>query len=641
LAEESLEGLASQAVAALKSQHPALRAVFATVDRDGRAAVLASAQPDDRASLKDRDLTPEHFETLQRGRAADSRMADVLETGAASRLEAPLLDGSTRTGILWLEAREPRTWSPLEISRLSEIAELLALVLKRAAAAQQRERSIHELRVRALELDAILGALPESYARLSAEGVYVDFRRPRGREFVRPVEQILGHNFRDTLPADVVVRWESAMEKARATGVTTVVEFDLPGPNGPQNREARFSPFIKGEMIVMILSTTKHKSMDARLRRAEQLASLGTLATGVAHEVNNPLSFVRSNLDWFEETLPELLPACPAAEEVYAALRETKQGVERVSAIARDLMTFSRASDGEVEPVDVHGVLDSAIGMAHNEIRHRARLVREHGDVPAVRGNRGRLVQVFLNLLLNASQAIDEGHADANEIRVTSRRNGEGQVVVEVRDTGQGVAPDVIGRIFDPFFTTKDVGKGTGLGLSICHGIVASAGGEIQVESEVGRGTVFRVVLAPFEAQPSAVAAKPDRAKSENVPRARVLIVDDEVSIGAALRRFLRRDHEVVVLERARDALTLLASGEGFDVVFCDVMMPDMTGMALHAAISEAAPAQAQRMVFMTGGAFTEAARSFLERTDIVHLDKPLSLREVRETVDRYRGKAR
>ncbi|MET0405484.1 MAG: ATP-binding protein, partial [Cystobacter sp.] len=252
--------------------------------------------------------------------------------------------------------------------------------------------------------------------------------------------------------------------------------------------------------------------------------------------------------------------------------------------------------------------------------------------VPAVQGSESRLCQVFLNLLLNAAHAIPEGDALEHEIRVVIRESGAGEVVVEVRDTGVGMSPEVRARVFDPFFTTKPVGEGTGLGLSICHGIIDSMGGRIAVDSTVGKGSVFRVSLG--------VAGVPVEARAEPeaqpaVGRARILVVDDEPYVTRALQRSLSPEHEVATVNGARAALKLFDQGSRFDLILCDVMMPGMTGMDLYAELNRNVPDQAQRVVFMTGGAFTPRALSFLQEVSNPKLSKPLDLRQLRALVGR------
>jgi CheY-like chemotaxis protein len=287
-------------------------------------------------------------------------------------------------------------------------------------------------------------------------------------------------------------------------------------------------------------------------------------------------------------------------------------------------------------PVELGRVIDSCVGMAWNEIRHRARLVKNLAPVPPVLANEGRLGQVFLNLLVNAAQAIPEGKAGDSRIRVSTGLAPDGRVVVEISDTGAGIPAELLPRIFDPFFTTKPPGVGTGLGLSICHSIVAAAGGEIQVESQAGQGATFRVLLPP--ALPGAevsTAAAPPRPAAR---RARILVVDDEPLVGSVLERTLRAEHDVEVVASARAALQRIAAGVPFDAIVSDLLMPDMSGMDLHAALAAARPDLAARMIFLTGGAFTPAARAFLERQSVVCMEKRFDLATLRTARARTLG---
>jgi CheY-like chemotaxis protein/two-component sensor histidine kinase len=314
------------------------------------------------------------------------------------------------------------------------------------------------------------------------------------------------------------------------------------------------------------------------------------------------------------------------------AVSDADEAAERVRVIVRDLRVFSRSEEDRREPVDVQRVLESSLRMARNELRQRARVVRRFDPVPAVDGNEPRLGQVFLNLLVNAAQAIPEGQVERNEITVSTRLE-RGQVVVEVADTGEGIPPEVLPRIFDAFFTTKPIGVGTGLGLTICHRILASMNGGIEVESEVGRGTRFRVTLAlaNLEEEEEVTAAPPAPGKDR---RASVLIIEDEAPLGRLLERVLA-PHKVVVMTRAREALARIETREHFDIILCDLMMPEMTGMDFYQRLIGLRPEVAARVVFMTGGAFTAGAREFLERVPNLRLDKPINTALLRHIVDR------
>ncbi|PTL84862.1 PAS domain S-box protein [Vitiosangium sp. GDMCC 1.1324] len=393
-------------------------------------------------------------------------------------------------------------------------------------------------------------------------------------------------------------------------------------------------------VVSIARDVTEQRQLQSRLSLADRMASMGTLAAGIAHEINNPLAFVISNLGFLlDETrrMPSVLPpggiaARPEVDEWRAVLMEAREGAERVRQIVRQLKTFSRPDEERVEPVDVHAVLDSAVMLAANEIKHRAKLKREYGQIPPVRGNEGRLCQVFLNLVVNASQAIPEGAAEQNEIRLVTRMGSEGRVVVEVQDTGSGIPAEALGRIFDPFYTTKPVGVGTGLGLSICHGIITSLGGDISVESEPGRGTTMRVVLRAAEEGFRLEKPAPAPVVAPSARRGRVLIVDDEPAVGKALRRILR-EHDVELATSGRQALEKLSADTRFHAVLCDVMMPDLGGKDLYEAVQQGGSGLEQRFVFVSGGAFTQGARDFLARVPNPTLEKPFDETAVRRVV--------
>ena len=377
--------------------------------------------------------------------------------------------------------------------------------------------------------------------------------------------------------------------------------------------------------------------MQARLALADRMASVGTLAAGVAHELNNPLSFVMANLSFLAGGVSRLAASDPdLARELGDAIHEAREGGERMRGIIRDLKTFTRAGAEGSGPVELPRVLESCLGMAWGQIRHRARLVRDLAEVPPVRGDEGKLAQVFLNLLVNAAQAIPAGAADENEIRITARTTPAGRVSVEVRDTGRGIEPQSLRRIFDPFYTTKPVGEGTGLGLTICHNIVRALGGTIEVESTAGRGSTFRVLLPVAEGSPAGPPAPPEPPPASE-RRGRVLVVDDEPLVGMAVRRAIGGDHDVEVVTSARAALERLGA-ERFDAVVCDLLMPEMTGMDLLEAVSERFPEIAERMLFVTGGAFTPAARRFVEENRERCLEKPFEVAVLRRLVRRRVG---
>jgi signal transduction histidine kinase len=373
----------------------------------------------------------------------------------------------------------------------------------------------------------------------------------------------------------------------------------------------------------------ERRKMQEQLLISDRMASVGLLAAGTAHEINNPLASVLANLDLALRQVAEMGQGQDDAVRLTALkeeLSDARESSERIRHIVRDLKLFSRADDEQKAAVDVRRVLDSSLRMAQNEVKHRAGLIKDYTPVPLALGNESRLGQVFLNLIINAAQSLPEGKAEDNEIRVSTGLDGAGRVLVEISDTGSGMAPAVVKRLFTPFFTTKPVGVGTGLGLSICHRIVKSLGGEITVDSTPGVGSTFRVHLLVAQTAPmgSVKSAEPvQRPVAEAVRRGRILVVDDEPMVSTALRRVLAEDHDVVELNRAADVLARVEVGERFDLIVSDLMMPAMTGMDLHDALIKCAPDQASKMIFLTGGAFTARARTFLDTVSNIRIEKP------------------
>jgi signal transduction histidine kinase len=380
-----------------------------------------------------------------------------------------------------------------------------------------------------------------------------------------------------------------------------------------------------------VLRGRERKLEPARIAQAERLAALGTLAAGMAHEINNPLTYVLLNLDCAMRAL-ELLADQDnreRVEQVEKLVQSALEGAERIRGITSGIRAFSRAEDVRRIPLDVRSVLDSALRMVMHEIRHRARLSKIYRDVPLVMASEGRLGQVFLNLLTNAVQAIPEEDAGGHEIRLVTSTDSEGNAVVEISDSGCGIPSHLVGRIFEPFFTTKPIGHGTGLGLSISHGIVQSLGGEISVSSEVGTGSRFRIVIPPLRR--TAAGERGDSADAaRTAPRRRVLVVDDDRGVCEALHSALSSEHEVVAVQSSREAMQLVDDGQRFDLILCDVHMPEVSGIGLYQQIQAATPDLASRVIFMTAGTFTQRGRDFLAAADRPLLEKPLDLSAVR-----------
>jgi PAS domain S-box-containing protein len=385
-------------------------------------------------------------------------------------------------------------------------------------------------------------------------------------------------------------------------------------------------------VIGVVTDITERTRLEAQLRQSHKMEAVGGLAAGLAHEISNPLTYVVCNLDRLRSELAAAAQtgAELAVDDLARCAREAGEGIDRVRRIVGDLRTFTHFDAEERRgAVDVNAVMERAVQMTANEVRFRARLVQEAGRVSLVRADERRLLQVFVNLLINAAHSIEEGHAETNQIRVRSG-DEDGDVWVEVSDSGRGVSSADLEKIFDPFFMTRAAGKGTGLGLSISRNIVASYGGRIEASSSEGEGNRFVVRLPAAES--GAFAAPPLTAAADrfqSAPRGRVLIVDDEPRVRSTAAMLLKKEHDVCEVGGGREALAVVDRDTRFDVILCDLMMPDMSGMELHASLSERWPQLANRMVFMTGGAFTPRANDFLRCVPNRRVDKPFDAKRL------------
>ncbi len=395
----------------------------------------------------------------------------------------------------------------------------------------------------------------------------------------------------------------------------------------------RFVPSDDGRFrraIVSVVDMTAERELQQRLLLAERMSAIGTLTASIIHEIKNPLTFVWNHLRSLRKSAAEL------SEEAAELLDEAYDGAERIRAISNEIGILSHGGDGaEVETVNLKQALDSAIRIAQPEVQHRASVVREYEDGRLfVRGSRTRVSQVFLNLIVNAAQAIEPGDRAQNTITIRARSTEKGHVCIEVQDTGPGIPPQLLRRIFDPFVTTKPAGRGTGLGLSICRRIVHSLEGTIELQSHPGQGTVARVVLPkaarsqrPLTVPPPSISAI-RRAVGGKLS---ILVVDDEPVIARLIQKALV-DHDVTTASDGREAVALMGE-KAFDVILCDLIMPEMTGMDVYRAALQRATPMNDRIVFMTGGAFTQRARDFLESVPNMRIEKPFDLGHLERTI--------
>jgi len=364
---------------------------------------------------------------------------------------------------------------------------------------------------------------------------------------------------------------------------------------------------------------------------ADHLVSLGLLAGGIAHQVNNALTSMRLSLGRLVSFELSRRPMSVERLHRVELLQDVREGVSRIERIIRELKAFSHVEDEPAGVVAVLAQLELAIELVAHEIRHRARLIRDYAAVPPVFARPAELRRVFINLLLNAAHAMHEGEAHINELRVTARTDEHGRAVVELTDTGRGIPPEVAGRVFEPFFTTSP-DEGLGLGLAISRDIVAALDGEITIDSVAGKGTMVRIALPPSSAVQRAGAVEEPPATVPALPR-RILIVDDDRPVAAAIA-FELEAHDVVVAESGREALEILRREKDFDLILCDLMMPEVSGIDVYESVRLLDPTLLERIVLMTGGAFTARAREFLSSVSATVLEKPFQSGELLALVE-------
>jgi two-component system, NtrC family, sensor kinase len=386
------------------------------------------------------------------------------------------------------------------------------------------------------------------------------------------------------------------------------------------------------------LEMQERLEVEGKVRHLQKIQALGRLSASVGHEINNPLCFVTGNLELIAEGLLELR-ADSATEQTWTDVRVSLDaataGATRIAKIVEAMRGFIHA-DEQDEQADVTAAIAAATALTRNEIRYRARLTVRCEPAPPLRIGQRALEQVLVNLLINAAQAITQGGADDNEIRVIVTP-GPDRVGIEISDTGHGIEAEIAEHVFEPFYTTKPVGQGTGLGLPLCHELITAAGGELSLSSELGRGTTVGIALPLAEGRAAAPEREPPEQAEpagEAARHAKILLVDDDPPILRVLQYALR-SYETHLAHNGQEALARCRQ-ESFDVVVCDMMMPDITGMELYERMRESDEALADRFVFITGGAINQRIEQFLRLHAHRCVRKPFTSRQIREAVAQH-----
>lgn len=391
--------------------------------------------------------------------------------------------------------------------------------------------------------------------------------------------------------------------------------------------------------VMVFRDVTEQRVAQKQLELSDRLVSLGTMAAGISHEINNPLAIIVANADFLAKSLESIaneseqgtnLALLRQIDAIREAQRESKNAAERIKQVIADLNAFARPARRKLGRADVARAVAWALRVTAADLASRVTIDTHIDSVPDVLIDESRLGQIFVRLIENNRHAFKDRDATNNKMSIRVRSVSSARVSIEISDNGVGISKEVLARIFEPFYSTRTVRENRGLGLSVCHGLVAAAGGEMIAESDVGIGSVFRLLVP-------AAPKQSDRDISANLsPVAeivgRVLVIDDDPFLLKAVGRVLAQ-HDVVCVSSGLAALEVLRSGKQFDVILSDLTMPEMNGIELYEEMLRSYPDLVPRMVFLTGGAVDDASRDFLASVASDRMDKPFGVNELKRIV--------
>jgi signal transduction histidine kinase/CheY-like chemotaxis protein len=408
---------------------------------------------------------------------------------------------------------------------------------------------------------------------------------------------------------------------------------------------------IASDMSDLVAADIERESLVDQLHAADKMRSLGQLTAGVAHEINNPLAALLPNLQLLRDYHEKIIGSLDEASlkqmtrdpelsfvlnEIPELLSDTVAAGKQIKTVVGEMLRYAHPGSERGERTKLPELLDDALSLLSRKVRFNTRIEREYEPTPELVLDRGLISQAILNIAINASQAIADSSGEDRWIRIRTYQRDDG-VAIEVSNSGPAIPKEIAKDIFAPFFTTKDPGAGVGLGLSIAYETVRRHGGVLEVLD--GLPTTFRIWL-PNDTGKALSSARPPMAAPEQAAPARVLVVDDEHLVRKGLRRVLERHFEVALTGSAREALILLSSGD-YDVVLCDLLMPELSGMQLYEMVQAQNPSVAERFVFLTGGTTAAEARDFLRSVKNARAYKPIESTELIALVDRAARRVR
>jgi len=511
------------------------------------------------------------------------------------------------------------------------------LCLEDGSLVQRAERKARQTEAEILSvLDAVEVAIvlfdPSGRLRFSnarfAQYFSLDILQLRKLVGFEELEGLVGKRFRD--PEVFSAPWKSFID---GEGLPQHDELEMTRPS--KRVLERFSrPVLDGEgrqigWLELYNDVTGEREIQSKLLQTEKMAALGQLVSGIAHELNNPLTTI---MGYGQLLLGHGLTAPQLSEA-----RKVFQEAERARRIVKNLLYFARENRPERIRVNLNEIVERTLALRSYELRVENIIVECDlaSNLPETMADPHQLQQVVLNLLANAEQALLEDRGQGHVLIRTQRVGGD-RISLEVSDDGPGIPAEVKSRIFDPFFTTKPSDVGTGLGLSIVYGIVQQHEGEVTFENQAGAGARFVVELPLIAVQPGGAEGKLSlRAEREpSITRGRILVVEDEPTVAQLMVDVLREEgHQVEAVLDSQEGLTLLSRGT-YDLVLCDLRMPRLDGPAFYDTLVRAGSAEHQRIIFVTGDTLAPRTLEFLEANKLPYLSKPFLVEELKLAVN-------
>jgi len=438
-------------------------------------------------------------------------------------------------------------------------------------------------------------------------------------------------------PENFAAPWKSFAE---GQGVPGHDELELTRPT-PRILERFARPVLDREgravgWLELYYDVTGERQIQSKLLQTEKMAAVGQLVSGIAHELNNPLTAIMG--------YGQLLLGQALAPEQYSEASKVVQQAERARRIVKNLLYFARENEPERTRVDLNEIVERTLALRSYELRVENILVECDlaGDLPETMADPYQLQQVVLNLLTNAEQALLQERGQG-KVKIKTRVADGHRIAIEISDDGPGVPRGIASRIFDPFFTTKPPGVGTGLGLSIVYGIVKRHGGEVTFENQSGGGARFVVELPVGEipVNEREPAAPEFASDSQPVRSGRILVVEDEPSMAQLIVDVLREEgHQVEAVLESQEGLGRLSRAH-YDLVVCDLRMPRLDGPAFHEALIRAGSPAQDRILYITGDTLAPRTMQFLEKSKLPYLAKPFLVEELKLAVNRRLQRSR